>query len=83
MTEPYLSLSKAEKIQIVKNHLKGIQYSRYNLEVSILVEEVAQDSSEATIESMRVQMSDANAKEAVLLERLAQLEAEPDPQPTD
>ena len=76
--ENILNLSKKEKLQIIKSHIKNLQYSKYNLEMSILAEQAIDVPNEANIIGIQMQLEDINDKEQALLSQLEVVEAEPD-----
>lgn len=76
--EEYISLTKKEKIQVVKSHIKNLQYSKYNLEISILTEQAVDVPSESNIIGFQMQLDDLLDKESALLAELERVEAEPD-----
>ena len=76
--EEYISLTKREKIQVIKSHIKNLQYSKYNLEISILTEQAVDVPSESNIIGFQMQLDDLLDKESALLAELERVEAEPD-----
>ena len=63
------TLSNEEKISIIDQHIKNLEYNKYNLEVS-LVEENAVANPEAT------NISSLNSQIAVLNSKISALQAE-------
>lgn len=76
MEETYNSLSKEEKAQIVRSHIKNLEYTKYNLELSILAEQSVDVPSETTIMGYQLQLDDALDKQAALEQELIRIENE-------
>jgi uncharacterized protein YlxP (DUF503 family) len=76
--EEYSSLNKKEKIQVIKSHIKNLQYSKYNLEISILTEQAIDIPNESNIIGFQMQLDDLLDKETALNSELEKVEAEPD-----
>lgn len=74
--EDYIDLTKEEKCQIIRSHIKNIEYTKYNLELSILAEESVDVPNETSIIGFRLQLDDANAKELALKDELVRVENE-------
>jgi hypothetical protein len=68
-------LTTDEKISIVDQHLKNLQYTRYNLELSVKEANAAAVPNTATIDSLTLQMSDIDAQSAVINTELTTLNA--------
>lgn len=68
-----IELTTEEKLIILNQHLKTIDYSIYGLELDI-VEAQAIDSPDAThLESLNDRLTDANLKRAALVEERSSL----------
>ena len=66
-------LTTQEKTDIVNQHLRSLEFSIYNLELSVMEEE-AKSTPEATIlESLNSSLSDLNLKKSALLAELSSL----------
>jgi hypothetical protein len=76
MEETYNSLSKEEKAQIIRSHIKNLEHTKYNIELSILAEQSVDVPSETTIMGYQMQLDDANDKQAALEEELIRVENE-------
>lgn len=76
--EEYSSLNKKEKIQVIKSHIKNLQYSKYNLEISILTEQAIDVPNESNIIGFQMQLDDLLDKETALNSELEKVEGEPD-----
>lgn len=72
--EDYLFLSNQEKLQIVRSHIKNLQYSKYNLEMSILAEQAVDVPNEASIIGYQMQLDDIIDKQEALEAKLLELE---------
>lgn len=68
-------LTNQEKIDILNQHLKNLEYSAFNLSLSVLEEEAAATPNAANIASLNSQISEVNAKKTVLLAELSELQA--------
>lgn len=76
MEETYNSLSKEEKAQIIRSHIKNLEHTKYNIELSILAEQSVDVPSETTIMGYQMQLDDANDKQAALEQELIRVENE-------
>ena len=65
-------LTNEEKAGIVEQHIKNLEYSKYNLEVS-LIEEAVAPSSTAVVTSLQDQLLSINLKIDALKQELSQL----------
>ena len=52
------TLSKEDKISIINQHKRNIEYSKYNIEISIIEEESVDSPSESSINSLKEQLSE-------------------------
>ena len=59
-------LSTGDKISIIDQHMRNIEYSRYNLELSQLEENALTNPDQAILDSVTAQMADIDAKLAAL-----------------
>lgn len=66
-------LTNEEKSAIVSQHIKNIEYSIYNLEVSIIEEEAVQTPDPSKISNLNSDITELNAKKAALTTELATL----------
>ena len=66
-------LTNEEKVNIVEQHLKNLEYSRFNLGIS-LIEESVSASNDASISSLKEQLSSIDAKIEVLKQELLKLQ---------
>ena len=70
----YNTLNNEEKMQVLRSQIKNLQYSKYNLELSVLMEQSLDEPSQASIDGYNKQILDIQKKELVLegeLNRLA------------
>lgn len=77
MEETYNSLSKEEKSQVIRSHIKNLELTKYNIELSILAEQSIDVPSETTIMSYQMQLDDAIDKQQALQAELLRVESEP------
>ena len=68
-------LTNEEKAAIVSQHIKNIEYSIDNLEVSIIEEEAVQAPDSNKISNLNSDITELNAKKAALTAELATLSA--------
>lgn len=66
-------LTKEEKITIVNQHLKTLEYSRYNIQMSMDQENAIENPSQIVIGSLTNQLAENDARKAVLLAELDEL----------
>jgi hypothetical protein len=64
-------LTNEEKEAVVNQHLRSLEYSKYNVQVSIKVENAVVAPNATTISDLNTQLADITAKLAVLAEELA------------
>lgn len=76
MEETYNSLTKEEKAQIIRSHIKNLEHSKYNIELSILAEQSIDVPSETKIIGYQMQLDDANDKKIALEAELLRVENE-------
>lgn len=60
------TLSNEEKIGIVNQHKRTVEYSKYGVELSIMEENSVESPNQAIIDSLNDQLADFNSKLAVL-----------------
>jgi hypothetical protein len=68
-------LTNEEKAAIVSQHIKNIEYSMYNLEVSVIEEEAVQSPDSEKISALNSDITELNVKKAALTTELALLTA--------
>ena len=71
--EDYEVLSNSEKATAIRSKIKGIQYTKYNIELDILSENAVVEPNTNQIEEWNRQLADINARQAVLEEELENL----------
>jgi hypothetical protein len=60
------TLSNEEKLTIVNQHIKNVEYSKYNLELSLIEENSVASPDSDAIASLNSQMLEVTAKLAAL-----------------
>jgi hypothetical protein len=68
-------LTNEEKAAIVNQHIKNLEYSIYNLQVSLVEENAVSAPDAAKVSSLNSQISEANTKKTALLAELDELTA--------
>jgi transcriptional regulator NrdR family protein len=66
-------LTNAEKISIIDQHLKNLEYNRYNLEVSILELTSGTNPKQESIEDIQAQIDSIVAQQTALSAEVASL----------
>jgi hypothetical protein len=66
------TLTNADKLNIINQHLKGIEFAIYGLELDLIVENATLDPSEDSVTSITNRLNSLALKRTALLE-----EAEP------
>ena len=69
-------VSVEEKIHMIKNFIKNLSYSRYNIELSLIAENAIENPNENNIVSFNIQIEEIDDKIEALQNELAQLEGE-------
>lgn len=72
--EDYLSLNNEEKKQLVRSHIKNLQFTKYNLELNIIAEQAIDVPNESSIIGYQMQIEDLIDKEAALQNELLLLD---------
>jgi len=67
------TLTNQEKIDIVNQHLKNVNYSLYNLSLSVVEENAVSEPNSDSIANLNAQISDLNAKTTTLEAELQSL----------
>ena len=67
------TLTNQEKSEIISQHLKALEYSKYNVEVSLIEENAAPAGSEGAVTDIQNQIDKTNLKIAALVAELAVL----------
>lgn len=68
-------LTNEEKISVVNQHLKNLEYSAFNLHLSIVEEEASSSPNAENLSSLNYQVAEINAKKTALLAELEELGA--------
>lgn len=66
-------LSKEEKIAIVNQHLKSLEYNRYNIQMSLAEENAIDAPSQVVLDSLNAQLAENTARKSVLIQELETL----------
>lgn len=66
-------LTNEEKIAIVTQHIKNVEYAIYNLDLSIIEENSVSSTDATKITSLNSQLNDTKAQKAALELELAKL----------
>jgi hypothetical protein len=67
------TLTNQEKSEIISQHLKALEYSKYNVQVSLIEESASPSATEATATDIQNQIEKANLKIDALVAELAKL----------
>lgn len=59
-------LTKEEKIQIIESHKTNLDYTRYNLEVSLLEENARTKINQVVVDALQAQIQEIDDQKAVL-----------------
>lgn len=70
-----VQLTNEEKISIITQHVRNLEFNKYNLNVSLIEENALAIPNQATIDSVNLQISEANTKIAALNAEIASLQA--------
>jgi hypothetical protein len=66
-------LTNEEKIAIINQHKRTVEYTKYGVELSILEENSVESPNQETLDSLNASISDLNSKLAVLDAEIASL----------
>lgn len=66
-------LTNEEKIEVISQHIKNVEYSLYNLGLSLIEEQALNSPNAENISSLNSQITQANAKKTALLSELSEL----------
>jgi hypothetical protein len=67
------TLSNEDKISIIDQHKKNVEYSKYNLQVSLIEENAVNNPNQDAIQSLNDQIADLNSKIVALDAEIASL----------
>ena len=59
-------LTDQEKIELIDTHVRNLEYSKYNLELSLLEENAVEDKKQAAIDSIQGDIDVIDSKKAAL-----------------
>lgn len=60
------TLTNEDKISIINQHKRNVEYSKYNLEISVLAENAVSDPDENAITGFNAKIADLDSKLAAL-----------------
>jgi hypothetical protein len=66
-------LTNEQKTDIVNQHLRSLEYSIYNIQLSVIEEESRTTPEESMLQSLNASLTDLNAKKTALLNELASI----------
>jgi hypothetical protein len=67
------TLTKEEKIDIINQHLKNLEYSKYNSQISLVEESAAIEPQSILIDEINGQIDNISAKTSALLSEIESL----------
>lgn len=67
------TLTNDDKIAIINQHKRNIEYAKYGYQVSLIAENAISNPNEETIDSLNQQISDVDSKIAALDAEIASL----------
>jgi len=67
-------LTNEEKADIINQHIKNLEYSKFNLELSKIEEDSKTTPDSTMLSSLTSQLSEVNVKITALLEELAKVD---------
>jgi hypothetical protein len=67
------TLTNEEKIDIINQHLKNLEYSKFNSEISLVEESAAAEPQQILIDEIQGQIDSINAKQEALLSKISSL----------
>jgi len=67
------TLSNEEKISIIEQHLKNLEYNRYNLEISMIEITSATAPKEESVENLQAEIDSIASQQSALAAELASL----------
>jgi hypothetical protein len=70
-----ITLTNEEKATVVSQHIKNVDYSIYNIELSLIEENSVSSPDAEKISSLNSQLTDLNAQKTALTSELSALSA--------
>lgn len=61
-----VQLSNEDKIAIIESHMKNLQYSKFNLEISVIEESAKKEPGDIAIASLNTQIDDIDKQISAL-----------------
>lgn len=71
----YNEISNSEKIEILKNHVRNFEFSKYNLEVEVLAEQGTDSPDPIIIAQLQSQISNIDDKTQALEGEISRINA--------
>jgi hypothetical protein len=68
-----IELTDQEKAGIIEQHMKSLEFSEYNLNLSVLEVQAMAVPNQENLDNLTLQLSDLAAKKAVLQQELSSL----------
>lgn len=66
-------LTNEEKTSIIEQHIKNLQYSKFNLEMSLVEESAGTTGKQSTIDDLKKQLNEIDSKIESLINELGKL----------
>jgi hypothetical protein len=66
-------LTNEEKSSIIEQHLKNLEYNRYNLEISMIELTSATISKDESVADLQIEIDSIESQQAALISQLASL----------
>ena len=63
-------LSNEDKVSIIQTHMKNLQYSKFNLEISVVEESAKKEPGDLAIASLNTQLDDIQKQLTALQQEL-------------
>jgi hypothetical protein len=70
-----IQLTNEEKISVITQHIRNLEFNKYNLDVSLIEENAMAIPNQATLDSIDLQLSEYNAKIIALNAEIASLQS--------
>ena len=70
-----VELTDDQKISVLRQHLSGLLYSQYNIQISIQEASIVKNPDQANLENLNINLQDVNAQIDLLNTKLAELTA--------
>lgn len=70
-----VQLTNEEKISVITQHIRNLEFNKYNLNVSLIEENAMAIPNQATLDSIDLQLSECNSKITALNAEIASLQS--------